>query len=66
METNPLLSGFAHKPAALVAVKAAASVGTIYLAERLWKRNRVAAIAMMVAFNGAYALIAAHNYSAGR
>jgi ABC-type cobalamin transport system permease subunit len=33
------------------------------VAEKLWRRNRVAAVALMVAVNVATAGIAAHNYS---
>jgi hypothetical protein len=50
----------------LLAVKAAASVGTIYLAEKLWRRNRVAAVALMAGLNGAYAVIVARNYALGQ
>ena len=48
---------------ALLAVKMGAAAGTVFVAEKLWRRNRVAAIALMVAVNVATAGIAAHNYS---
>lgn len=61
-EVNPVMKGVVGNRGALLAVKAGAAVGTIYFAEKLWKRNRVAAIALMVAVNGATAAIVAHNY----
>jgi ABC-type uncharacterized transport system permease subunit len=64
-ETNPLVRGAMDMPAGLVALKAGTAVGVIYLTEKLWKRNRVAAVVTMIALNSAYATIAAHNYRAG-
>ncbi len=66
VEANPLLGGVASHPGALLAVKMGAAVGTIFVAEKLWKRNPVAAVALMVGLNSAYALIVAHNYQVGR
>jgi hypothetical protein len=63
-ETNPLVRGAMSMPAGMVALKAGTAVGVIYLTEKLWKRNRVAAVLTMVALNSAYATIAAHNYQA--
>ena len=66
-EANPILGAAAGSPAAMIALKAGAGAGLIYASERLWKRNRVAAVAMMVAVNSAYAIVVAHNYAvAGR
>jgi len=61
-EANPLMAGVVENRGALLAVKVGAAAGTIYFAEKLWRRNRVAAIALMVAVNGANAAIVAHNY----
>jgi hypothetical protein len=61
-EANPLVSGFADSSAKMLVVKAGATAGTIYLTERLWKKNRPAAVVLMVALNGAYGAIVAHNY----
>ena len=61
-EANPLMTGVAGNRGALLAVKVGAAAGTIYFAEKLWRRNRVAAIALMVAVNGVNAAIVAHNY----
>jgi hypothetical protein len=65
-EGNPLMSGIASNTTALVAVKAATVATTIWMAEKLRKRNRVAAIGLMVAVNAATATIVAHNYRVTR
>ena len=65
-EANPLLGSVVESPAAFIAVKAGATAGTIYLAEKIWKRNRKAAIITMIGANVAYGLIASHNYSVAR
>ena len=61
-EANPLLRGLSDKAAGTLAVKAGVTAGTIYLSERLWRKNRVAAVALMAVLNGAYASIVAWNY----
>ncbi|HYT67109.1 MAG TPA: hypothetical protein VEL51_11855 [Vicinamibacterales bacterium] len=58
-ERNPLMGG-GHF-GTMIAVKAATGASTIFFAERMWKKNKVGAIVMMVALNGASAAIAAHN-----
>jgi hypothetical protein len=58
-ETNPAMRS--GNTMTMVAVKAAAGAGTIYFAERAWKKNKPGAIALMVALNGATALIASRN-----
>jgi hypothetical protein len=65
-EANPLMRGVAGNRGALLAVKAGVAGGTIFLAERMWKRNRVAAIAMMVIVNAVDAVVVAHNYKVVR
>ena len=61
-EANPAIGGIAGNPAALVAVKAASSAAIVFAGERLWRKNRVAAVALMAALNGAYSLVVFHNY----
>ena len=61
VEANPAMKGLTSNKGAMFAMKAGASLGTIYLAEKLWKKNRTAAIVTMVVMNGAYAAIVAHN-----
>jgi hypothetical protein len=65
-EGNPLMSGIASNTTAFVAVKAATATGVILLSEKLRKRNRAAALGLMVAVNAATAAIVAHNYRLAR
>ena len=58
-EGNPLMKN--GNMAAMIAVKAAAGASTIYFAERMWKKNRVGAVIVMAALNGATAAVVAHN-----
>lgn len=63
-EINPLMRG--NSMAAMIGVKAAAGGATIYFAERMWKKNRAGAIAMMAVLNGASAIIVARNQQHAR
>jgi hypothetical protein len=66
-EANPMVAPFTSSPAALYSLKAATAVGTIFVAEKMWKRSRVGAIVTMVALNVGYAFVAHHNFQvAGR
>jgi len=60
-ELNPVLRLIASNAPLLYSVKGGVTAGTIYLSERLWKKNRTASIIMMAAINGTYAAIVAHN-----
>jgi hypothetical protein len=61
-EANPLMRGIAGHPAALWAIKGAATAGSIYFAERLRKQHhRRAAIVSMLMTNGLIAGAAANN-----
>ena len=60
-EANPTVAPFASNPGALIGAKAAATAGTIFFAERLWKKNKVAAVVMLAAINGATAAVSMHN-----
>ena len=42
------------------------NVALRWITEKLWKRNRVAAVVTMIALNSAYVTIAAHNYHAAQ
>jgi hypothetical protein len=67
VESNPIMKGIAGNPLALTAVKAGTTTATIYLAHRLWRRNRrVEAIALMAITNGLMAGVALHNASVVR
>ena len=58
-EGNPLMKS--GNLGTSVAIKAATGVASIYLVERAWKKNRVGAIVLMAAINGASAAVVAHN-----
>jgi hypothetical protein len=60
-EANPVMKGVVGNSAMFWTVKAAATVGPMLAAERLWKKNKVAAIAVMAVSNGFMAAVAAHN-----
>lgn len=63
-QTNPVLAEFASSRAALVATKVGVTAATIYLSERLRKKNPKAVVWMMIGLNSALAVITAHNYRA--
>ena len=60
-EANPTAAPFAGKTGSMIGLKAATMAGTIFFSERMWKTNKVGAIAMMVAINGATAAVSMHN-----
>ena len=60
-EANPLMRSVVGNTAAFVTFKTATTIGTVFAAERLWRTNRVAAIAFMAISNGVIATVAAHN-----
>lgn len=66
VEANPLVSPLLSNQASLVAMKAGSAAAVICASEYLWKRNKAAAIATMVAVNSAYAVIVAHNEALAR
>jgi len=60
-EANPAFSSFAGNSAKTLGFKAATTASTIFFVERMWKRNRVGAVVLLAAVNGATAAIAMHN-----
>ena len=62
VEGNPLMTGVTGNKASFIAMKAAVATGAIFAARGVAKRNKVAAIATLVAINSAYAMVARHNY----
>ena len=62
-EANQVMGGVAGNSAAFWAVKVASTAGSIWMAERMWKHNRVGAIVTMVAVNSVMASVAARNAS---
>jgi hypothetical protein len=61
-ESNPVVRGALDGPAQMILMKTATAAGVVVLTERLWRRNRTAAVITMIALNSAYLTIAAHNY----
>jgi hypothetical protein len=65
VESNPFVRWSVDHPTTLWAVKGAAAAGSIYFAERLWKRNRRGqAVAVMVLSNVIMGIVAVRNLSA--
>jgi hypothetical protein len=60
-EANPVAAPFTGNAGSMLGLKMATTAGTIFFAERLWKTNKVGAIVMMVAINGATAVVSMHN-----
>src|SRR5260221_12862785 len=48
-----------------LAIKAASGVATVYVVEKMWKKNRIGPIALMTAVNGVTAAVVAHNLRNG-
>jgi hypothetical protein len=65
-EVNPMMKGIAGNQFALFAVKAAGTAGVVVVSEKMWKKNRVAAVVFMVATNAAMAAVVQNNYAAVR
>jgi hypothetical protein len=61
-EANPVLGSAGGSLAVMIPVKAASFAATIYLAERLGKKHRTAAVILMAGLNSAYAIVVAHNH----
>lgn len=60
-ETNPLLRGVAGNPAALTAIKAGTTTVVVVIAEKMWKKSRLAALTFMGVVNSLMAAIVWHN-----
>ena len=65
-EANPLMQGVTRNRATFMAVKAGVAVSTIFTARQLARRNKVAAIATLIAINTASAMVVHHNYKVAR
>jgi hypothetical protein len=66
VEQNPLIRWSTDHPVAFVSIKAAATLSTILVSERIRKKHPKRAIAFMTAINAAYAVVVAHNYATAR
>lgn len=59
-EGNPLLDD--ANQAQIIGAKLAASAATVWLTEKLWKKNRLAAVLVMAGVNTGMAMVVANNY----
>jgi hypothetical protein len=50
----------------MLAIKAAGTVGVVWASERMWRRNKAAAVVFLVAANSAMGWVVQHNYRAAR
>lgn len=66
VEANPTVKGLAGNTVAMAAVKAAGTAGVIYVSERLRKKNKAAAIGLMIATNATMTWVVQHNYRLAR
>ena len=66
VEANPLMVTATRNKAVFIALKAGVAFSTVMAARNMSKRNKVAAVATLVAINSAYALVVNHNYRVAR
>jgi hypothetical protein len=66
VEANPVMAPLTNNRAAFIATKAAVATATVLATRQLAKRNKVAALATLVAINSAYAFVIDHNYRVAR
>lgn len=66
VEANPLMRGIVGSPVGMLAVKTGGTAGLIWASERMWKRNKTAAIVFLLAANSAMTWVVQHNYRAVR
>ena len=60
-EANATAAPFTKSSGPMLGLKAATTAGTIFFAERMWKKNKVGAIVMLIAVNGATAAVSMQN-----
>jgi hypothetical protein len=65
-EGNTAMRGVVDRPLAVAAVKAGSTAATIFLVNRIARKNRAAAILTMLAINSAYSVVVVHNFRAVR
>jgi hypothetical protein len=66
VEANPAMQGVVGNQVGFAAMKAAGTAGIIFAAERIRKKNRAAAVGLMIASNSAMAWVVQHNYRTAR
>jgi hypothetical protein len=60
-EANPLVRPFARSVPAMLVLKGASTAVTVVAVEKLWRKNRVAAVATMVGINVGYGIVVSRN-----
>jgi hypothetical protein len=65
-EANPIVSRIVDRPAVFIAVKAATTAVSIWTAEKLWKKHRIAAVAVVGIANATLAATVVNNYRIAR
>lgn len=65
-ELNPAMRPVVRNSAAFIATKAAATAGVIWASEKMWKKNRKAALIFTTLVNTAMAAVVANNYRVSR
>ena len=65
-EANPAMRPVVDNSAAFLVTKAAATTGVIWASEKLWKKNRKAAVIFTGLVNAAMTAVVAHNYRVAR
>ena len=65
-EANPLMGPVVRNGAAFFAVKAGATAGAIWCAEKLWKKHPKRAVAFTFLLNATMAAVVTHNYRAAK
>jgi Domain of unknown function (DUF5658) len=66
VEANPAMRGLTGSSLGMVTVKAAGTAGLIFASEKMWRKNKAAAVVLMIATNSAMAWVVEHNYRIAR
>ena len=65
-DANPVMKPFVNNGAAFLAVKTSATVGVIWMSEKVWRRHRKAAVVSVFIVNAVMAGVVANNYRVNR
>jgi len=66
VEANPAMQGVVGNPVGFAAMKAASTAGIIFATEKIRKKNKAAAVGLMIATNSAMVWVVQHNYRSVR
>lgn len=64
VEANPVMKGVVGNTAGMLAVKAGGTAAVILVSEKMWRKNKPAAVVFMLATNAALSWVVQHNYRA--